>query len=199
MIEIRFHGRGGQGAVIGGKILAVAVFSEGKFVQAFPTFGVERRGAPVMAFVRADDKRINLRSQIYNPDHLVILDPTLLNDDNTFRGFKGEGVVLINTKLDPDKLSHMPKLKGLNVATVDAGAIAIKNRLGSPQSPIVNTAILGAFCKATGICSIESVLTAIKKGVPIKADANAKAAQEAYDEVKLCGESRIAKEEIRDS
>lgn len=187
MIEIRFHGRGGQGAVIGGKILATAIFAEGKFVQAFPTFGVERRGAPVMAFVRADEKRINIRSQIYNPDHLVILDPTLLNDPATFSGFKGEGVVLINTKLNLEQLKEVPKLKGFKLAAVDAGAIALKNKLGSPSSPIVNTAILGAFCKITGICSVESVLNAIKKGVPIKADANAMAAQEAYDQVSFEG------------
>ena len=185
MIEIRFHGRGGQGAVIGGKILATAVFTEGKFVQAFPSFGVERRGAPVTAFVRIDDARIDLRSQIYKPDHLIILDPTLLNNPATFDGFKGEGWVLINAKKPPEELAKHPKLAGLNIATVDASGVAVRNRLGSAMSPIVNTAILGAFCRITGICAIDAVLAAIKKGVPVKADANAKAAREAYDEVKF--------------
>lgn len=185
MIEIRFHGRGGQGAVIGGKILAVAIFSEGKFVQAFPTFGVERRGAPVAAFVRVDDERIDLRSQIYNPDHLIILDPTLLNDPSTFQGFKKDGWILINTKADLEKISKFPKLADVKIAAVDASGIASRNHLGSPSSPIVNTAILGAFCRITGICSIDSICGAIKNGVPTKPEANIKAAREAYDEVKF--------------
>jgi 2-oxoacid:acceptor oxidoreductase gamma subunit (pyruvate/2-ketoisovalerate family) len=183
MIEIRFHGRGGQGAVIGGKILAQAVFTEGKFVQAFPTFGVERRGAPVMAFVRADDERINLRSQIYTPDHLIILDPTLLNNEATFNGFRGKGWILINSPKAPEEFKDIPHLAGLQIATVDAGSIAIQNRLGSPMSPIVNTAILGAFCRVTEICSIDAILGAIEKGVPVKPEQNAKAAREAFDSV----------------
>jgi 2-oxoisovalerate ferredoxin oxidoreductase gamma subunit len=185
MIEIRFHGRGGQGAVIGSKILAQAIFSEGKFVQAFPSFGVERRGAPVEAFVRVDDKRIDLRSQIYAPDHLVILDPTLLNNKGTFDGFKGHGWILVNTGHSPEELGEVLELKGVRLATVDASAIAVRNRLGSPLSPIVNTAIVGAFCRITEICFIDSILAAIEKGVPIKPDLNAKAAQEAYEEVRF--------------
>ncbi|MFH0798736.1 MAG: 2-oxoacid:acceptor oxidoreductase family protein [Pseudomonadota bacterium] len=185
MIEIRFHGRGGQGAVIGGTILATAVFAEGKFVQAFPSFGVERRGAPVTAFVRIDDLRINLRSQIYQPDHLIILDPTLLGNKAAFDGFKGEGWVLINTKKTPEELSQIQKLANFKLASVDASSIAVRNRLGSAMSPIVNTAIIGAFCRITGICSMDAVAKAIKKGVPIKAEANAKAAMEAFEEVKF--------------
>lgn len=185
MIEIRFHGRGGQGAVVGGKILATAIFSEGKFVQAFPTFGVERRGAPVAAFVRVDDERIDLRSQIYNPDHLIILDPTLISNPATFDGFKGEGWILINSKASLEAASKKDILGKFKVAVADASGIAVRNRLGSPTSPIVNTSILGAFCRITGICSIDSVCNAIKEGVPIKPDANMRAAREAYDEVKF--------------
>lgn len=184
MIEIRLHGRGGQGAVIAGKILATAVFTEGKFVQAFPFFGVERRGAPVAAFVRIDDRRINLRSQIYRPDHLIILDSTLIKNPATFEGFKNEGYVLVNTRANIADIKKHPKFSGINLATVDASAIAIRNRLGSATSPIVNTAILGAFCKITNICSIDSVIGAINKGVPVQAEANAGAAREAYDEVR---------------
>ncbi|MFA4873863.1 MAG: 2-oxoacid:acceptor oxidoreductase family protein [bacterium] len=187
MIEIRFHGRGGQGAVVGGKILATAIFSEGKFVQAFPSFGVERRGAPVTAFVRIDEKRIDLRSQIYRPDHLIILDPTLLNNPATFDGFKGEGWVLINAKRTPEEVRRVKRLEGLKVATVDASGIAVRNKLGSAMSPIVNTAILGAFCRVTGLCSITSIVESIKKGVPIEPGANAKAAEEAYGEVQFAG------------
>lgn len=183
MIEIRFHGRGGQGAVIGGKILATAVFAEGKFVQAFPSFGVERRGAPVTAFVRIDDMRIDLRSQIYQPDHLIILDPTLLNNPATFEGFKGNGWILINTKKHPSELAKLKYLINIKVATVDASGVAIRNRLGSAMSPIVNTAILGAFCRITGICSIDAVCAAITSGVPVKGEENAKAAREAFEGV----------------
>lgn len=183
MIEIRFHGRGGQGAVIGGKILATAVFAEGKFVQAFPSFGVERRGAPVTAFVRIDDTRIDLRSQIYKPDHLIILDPTLLNNAATFDGFRGAGFALINTKKTPEDLAKVPLLAPYRLAAVDATGIAVRHRLGSAMSPIVNTAILGAFCRISGICSLDAVCSAITKGVPIKAEANAKAAREAFAEV----------------
>ncbi len=183
MIEIRFHGRGGQGAVIGGKILATAIFSEGKFVQAFPAFGVERRGAPVAAFVRVDDKRIHLRSQIYTPDHLIILDPTLINQPATFQGFMNHGWVLINTTSDIATLRSISNLSNCKLATVDASHIAASNRLGSKMSPIVNTAILGAFCRVSDICSIDAILTAIEKGVPIKPEANAAAAKLAYDSV----------------
>lgn len=183
MIEIRFHGRGGQGAVIGGKILAAAIFTDGRFVQAFPMFGVERRGAPVTAFVRVSDERINLRSQIYTPDHLIILDPTLINSSSIFSGFKGDGWILINTKKSSSDFDAIKKTTKTNIATVDANGIAVRNRLGSATSPIVNTAICGAFCKISGICNIEALCESIKKGVPIKADANAKAAREAFDEV----------------
>ncbi len=185
MIEIRLHGRGGQGAVIGGKILATAVFSEGKFVQAFPAFGVERRGAPVTAFVRIDDHQINLRHNIYHPDHLIILDSTLMNNPATFDGFKPGGVILINTKHDPEVFRKNPRLAENRIATVDANAIAIKHKVGSATSPIVNTAILGAFIKVTEICSIDSVCKAVEKGVPIKPEANAAAARDAFAEVRI--------------
>lgn len=184
MIEIRLHGRGGQGAVIGGKILATAVFTEGRSVQAFPSFGVERRGAPVTAFVRIDDTQINLRHNIYHPDHLIVLDHTLMNDPAIFEGLKPGGTILINTKHDPEVFAKSPVLSGNRIATVDANAIAVRHKVGSATSPIVNTAIIGAFCKITEICSIESVCAAIMKGVPIKPEANAAAARDAYAEVK---------------
>jgi len=136
-----------------------------------------------MAFVRTDDERIDLRSQIYTPDHLIILDPTLLANSATFDGFRGDGWILINTDRSPDEFKNIPQLAGFQIATVNAGEIAIKNRLGSPMSPIVNTAILGAFCRVTKICSIDSILDAIKKSAPIKPEQNAKAAQQAFDSV----------------
>lgn len=188
MIEIRFHGRGGQGAVIGSKILATAAFAEGKFVQAFPFFGIERRGAPVTSYVRIDDKKIYLRNQIRHPDHLIILDPTLLAHPPTFQGFEGKGWVLINHKQRPHDMEELSQLKGLRVATIDASEIAHRNKLGSPLSPIVNTAILGAFARITNICTLDSIVDAIMEGAPHDPEANAKAAREAYEEVRFLSE-----------
>jgi 2-oxoacid:acceptor oxidoreductase gamma subunit (pyruvate/2-ketoisovalerate family) len=180
MVEIRIHGRGGQGAVVACKLLAEAVFQEGKFCQSFPAFGVERRGAPVAAFTRIDDKPITLRCEIYEPDHLVVLDPTLIGPVNVVAGLKPGGTVLINSDRPPGFF----KLPGsYKVVTVDAAHIAVKNRLGTKSTPIVNTAILGSFAKITGLVKLESILAAIEKGVPVKAENNKAAAREAYDTV----------------
>ncbi len=178
MIEFRFHGRGGQGAVIASKILACAFFAEGKYVQAFPQFGVERRGAPVQAFLRIDDDKIRIRNAVYTPDHLIVLDPNLIEQIDVTSGFTKEGLVLVNSAKPP---SEFKRLSGLKVATVDASKIAVDNRLGSASSPIVNTAIIGAFAKVSGLVGIDSVKAAILDDVPIKPDANAEAAQQAFD------------------
>jgi len=185
MIEIRFHGRGGQGAVVGSEILAAAAFSEGRFVQAFPFFGIERRGAPVTAYLRIDDRHIRLKSQIRHPNHLIILDPTLVKNPHTFEGYEGKGWVLMNHARRPHDMDSVPELSGLNVATVDANDIAVRNGLGSPSSPIVNTAILGAFVRITNLASIDSIVAAIERGVPVDPKANAQAAREAYEEVRF--------------
>ena len=176
MIEIRVHGRGGQGAVVACKTLAVAFFAEGKAVQAFPAFGVERRGAPVAAFVRADDQEILLRCEIREPDHLIVLDPTLLDAVNVAEGLKPGGWVVINTTDPPSKIPLPPDFR---VATVDAGAIGREHRLGSPNTPIVNTAILGAFAAATGLVGLEAVVQAIRQTVPGRAEENVAAARAA--------------------
>ena len=112
MIEIRFHGRGGQGAVIASKILASALFKEGKHAQAFPAFGGERRGAPVMAFTRFDKKNITRRSMVYEPDHVVILDESILGVADVTSGLKEGGWILINTPDLPLRLSPIPKISG---------------------------------------------------------------------------------------
>ena len=181
MVEIRMHSRGGQGAVVACKILASALFKEGKFSQAFPAFGVERRGAPVQAFIRIDDKPINLRTQIYEPDLLVVLDPTLLKTVNVTAGLKPGGKILINSALPPSEF-NIPDT--FEVHTVDAGKIALEHRLGSRSQPIVNTAILGAFSRLTNLVKIGPVLEAIKESVPVKPDANAAAALEAFEKFK---------------
>jgi 2-oxoacid:acceptor oxidoreductase gamma subunit (pyruvate/2-ketoisovalerate family) len=182
MIEVRFHGRGGQGAVVASKVLAVAFFHEGFYVQSFPAFGVERRGAPVMAFLRVDRQPIHLRINIYVPDHIVVLDPTLIGAIDVTSGLKQNGWIIINSHQPPEAFSH---LKGFRTATVDATSIAIRNGLGSRMSPIVNTAILGAFSKVTGLVGIDSIALAIREELAGKKNENAKAAREAYQEVKF--------------
>jgi len=182
MIEIRFHGRGGQGAQVASKVLAVAFFHENFYVQSFPAFGVERRGAPVMAFLRVDQETIYLRVNIYEPDHIVVLDPTLVGAIDVTSGLKQNGWILINSHQPPEEFNH---LKGFRTATVDATSIAIRNGLGSRTNPIVNTAILGAFSKVTGLVGIDSVALAIREEVPGKKNENVKAAREAYQEVRF--------------
>ena len=180
MIEIRFHGRGGQGTVVASKILADAVTREGKYVQAFPEFGVERRGAPVAAFARISDTKIWPRHKIYEPDHIVILEPTLIGAVPLLDGLKPGGWILVNTAKKPSELSFS---KDYKVATVNATKIALKYRLGSAASPIVNTAIVGAFAKIIPVVKLETLLDAVEEGVPIKPKENRNAAEEAYHSV----------------
>src|SRR5512136_2522756 len=179
MLEIRFHGRGGQGAVIASKILASALFKEGKYAQAFPAFGAERRGAPVMAFTRFDQKAITRRSMVYEPDHVVVLDEPILDLVDVTAGLKEGGWILINTPKPP---SDFPRYKKYRVATVDANRIAAENGLGTATAPVVNTVILGAFSKATGLVGLKAVLEGIKEYVPSKPEANAAAAQAAFEQ-----------------
>lgn len=178
MIEIRFHGRGGQGTVIASKALAVAVAKEGRFVQTFPEYGVERRGAPVVAFTRIDDTPIYIRSKIYEPDHLVVLEPTLIGVIDVTEGLKPGGWIIINTDKSP---RDFPKFANFKTATIDATSIAVKYGLGSKAAPIVNTAILGAFAKITGFVGMDAVREAVKELSPVKPEDNVKAAEEAYE------------------
>jgi pyruvate ferredoxin oxidoreductase gamma subunit/2-oxoisovalerate ferredoxin oxidoreductase gamma subunit len=178
VIEIRFHGRGGQGAVVASTILAVACFIEGKFCQAFPAFGVERRGAPVEAYIRVDDSKIHLRTNVYAPDHVLVLDPTLIEVADVGRGLKPGGTLLLNTE---KSAAGFPAFASFALATVDASRIALGHRLGSRTHPIVNTAILGAFARATGLVSLDAISEAIRQEVPAMQDANVAAAEEAYN------------------
>ena len=180
MIEIRFHGRGGQGAQVASKVLAVAFFHQGSYVQSFPAFGVERRGAPVMAFLRVDQQPIQLRVNIYTPDHIVVLDPTLIGAIDVTSGLKRNGWILINSSHSPEAFNS---LKDFRVATVDATSVALRNGLGSRTNPIVNTAILGAFSKITSLVGIDSIALAIREELPVKKGENAQAAREAFEEV----------------
>ncbi len=180
MFEIRFHGRGGQGSVVASDILAKAVFLEGKDVQSFPFFGVERRGAPVLAFTRIDDKPIRVKTGIYEPDCVVVLDPSLLKGQNVTAGLKDGGFLLINTDKKPEEIGL--HFRGVT-ATVDATDIALRHGIGSKTSPIVNTAILGALAKLTSLVKFDSVAKAIIDSVPNKPDENAAAAKEAFEKV----------------
>ena len=177
MRELRIHGRGGQGAVVASKILASALFLEGRSVQSFPAFGVERRGAPVTAFLRFSDGPILLRCEINEPDDLIVLDPTLLKAVDVTTGLKPGGSILINSDRGPEAYHHLGA--GFRVATVDASAIAERLGLGSRNQPIVNTAILGAFAAFTCYVGLESVCRAIAGEVPDRADVNVAAARDA--------------------
>jgi 2-oxoacid:acceptor oxidoreductase gamma subunit (pyruvate/2-ketoisovalerate family) len=177
MREIRFHGRGGQGTVIASHLLAVALFREGKQVQAFPAFGVERRGAPVTAFLRLSDEPILLRCEIREPDDLVVLDPTLITATDLTAGLKPGGGILINSASPPERYADLHRL--FKVATVDASAIAARHSLGSRTQPIVNTAILGAFAAWSALVELESICEAIRETVSKRPDVNIAAAREA--------------------
>ena len=182
MIEIRYHGRGGQGVVIASEVLADTAFREGKQVQSFPAFGVERRGAPVMAFTRIDDRPIRVRCQIYEPDHIVILDPTLLDVLDVTAGLKEGGWIVLNSADPPESFGLHDRFR---VGTVDASHIALKYRLGPRNAPIVNTSILGAFSRITGLVGLETLCEAVHDAVPIRQDENVQAVREAFESAVL--------------
>lgn len=180
MLEIRFHGRGGQGTVLAAKIIADVVLRQGeKQCLAIPEFGVERRGAPVMAYARVSDKPILARTRIYAPDALVVLDPTLYASD-IVKGIKPGGTVLTNG--EPEDIARLAKRwQGLKFIAVPAHKIALELKLGSASSPIVNTAMCGAAAAVFGLCKIDALLQCVREAVPVKADANVEAARRAYE------------------
>ena len=179
MISIRFHGRGGQGAVVASKLLATALFREGWQVQAFPSFGAERSGAPVAAFVRADRRPITVHYQVYQPDHVVVLDPVLLETIDVTAGLRPGGWIVVNTPRSPDALALG---RAWNIGTSGATAIALGHGLGSRTTPIVNTAMVGAFARLTGLVSLDAVLETITELVPADPTANQDAAREAFEQ-----------------
>ena len=192
MFEIRFHGRGGQGAVTAAELFALAAFLEGKEVQSFPQFGVERRGAPVAAFCRIDDEPITDHSNVYQPDCVIVLDISLVKTVNVIAGLKKDGLLILNTDQPPENYRY---LCSNCIATVDATSIAISKKLGSEKAPIVNTTILGAVAKATGAVKLASVLEAISQKIDKKADDNLRACEEAYEKTQI----QIIKKESENS
>ncbi|MBI4495576.1 MAG: 2-oxoacid:acceptor oxidoreductase family protein [Deltaproteobacteria bacterium] len=181
MIEIRFHGRGGQGAVIASKILAAALFREGRYAQAFPAFGGERRGAPVMAFTRFDRRKITRRSQVYEPDHVIVLDESIFEIVEVTAGLRPGGWILINTAQPPASFST--RFGPYRIAAVDASRIAREHGLGSGTAPLVNTVILGAFARVSRLIGLEAVIEGIREYVPGKVEENVAAARKAHAQV----------------
>ena len=184
MLEIRFHGRGGQGTVVATILLAKAFFRAGYQVQSFPFFGVERRGAPVEAYVRLDKEKILLRTNVYYPDHVVVQDKTLLHGVNVTRGLKPGGWILINSTAPP---ADRKPFINYQLALVDANRIALRNQLGTRTYPIVNTSMIGAFARMTGMPPLDAIRDVIREEVPDTFMQNIAAAEDAYGEVQLLG------------
>ncbi len=179
--EIRWHGRGGQGAWTASEILAKAAILEGKNIQSFPEFGPERMGAPVNSYTRISEAPINLHCSVYNPDIVVVLDSTLLKAVPATQGLKENGVLVVNTKATPAEIRKKLNLKTGKVWTVPATEIAIRI-LGRP---ITNTAMIGAVARATQIVSLESIEKAAKERFPPNiAEKNIPIIREAYKEAK---------------
>ncbi len=179
MIEIRFHGRGGQGAVTSAELLAQAAIAEGKYAQAFPSFGPERRGAPVLAFARIDEEPIRLRTQVYEPDVCIVLDEPLMNIVDVESGMGPEGIVIINTHKSIDELKTQYKLNPKRkIVAVDATKIALEG-LGRP---ITNTTMLGALIKATACVQVETMKAPLDHRFGRIAEKNYNVLQRAYQE-----------------
>lgn len=181
MYEIRFHGRGGQGAVVASKILAKALVEEGKFVRATPAFGFERRGAPVAAFLRFDDKEIRQYTNIYRPNCVICLDPTLPKTVDIFSGIPGEGVWVQCTKKEIQELSIPKVIRKVGLCDGFGIALEIIGR------PITNSVMLGAFAKTTGLVSIDSICKAMESVAFRDAalEKNIEAATKAFNQTKV--------------
>jgi len=183
-IAIRLHGRGGQGSVTSAELVAQAAIIEGKYAQAFPSFGPERRGAPVQAFIRIDDhKPIRVRAGVTKPDIVVVLDPSLLNIVDITSGLKEGGIMVLNIKdsFEEFKEKYNKKYK---LAMIDATSIA-REFLGRP---IVNTAMIGALVRASGIVKLESLYQPLELRFGRMAEQNINAMKKSYEETRIKGE-----------
>jgi 2-oxoacid:acceptor oxidoreductase gamma subunit (pyruvate/2-ketoisovalerate family) len=186
LVEICFHGRGGQGAVTAANLLAAAALQDGnKGVQAFPFFGAERRGAPVRAFARISNEEIHLRSEIYNPDIVIVLDESIMDIVDVLKGVKTDGKILINTRQKPDEFAFS---KQYHVATVDATGIALKYDILVGGIPVVNTPILGSIPRILDRVTLPSIQDVIRNkwtGKKELGERNVKATQDAYDHTEV--------------
>lgn len=177
MLEIRFSGRGGQGVVVASQMLGLAFFKAGAYPQCYSLFGGERRGAPVVAFLRVDDKKILLKCEIGQADELLCFDDGLVSAAEVQPLLRPGGRLLINTSRRPESFSD---LSGFERAFVDGAAISREAGL-----PAVNSAVLGAYCRFGGRFSLETLLQAVAEGVPAKRSENLEAAKRAYERVVL--------------
>jgi pyruvate ferredoxin oxidoreductase gamma subunit len=176
MIEIRIHGRGGQGNVAAAELLSIAAFKDGKFAQAFPSFGAERIGAPVQAFVRIDDKKVRTREDVRTPDFLIIQDAFLIDTVPVFDGLKPDGLIVVNSDRLPEDLNIKTTA---TIVTIPATEIALEI-IGRP---IPNAVMIGAFCSVTGLVSLTAVQEAIMGKFPGKVGENNVAALERAHEI----------------
>jgi 2-oxoacid:acceptor oxidoreductase gamma subunit (pyruvate/2-ketoisovalerate family) len=180
MFEVRLHGRGGQGAVTSAELLALATINEGKYGQAFPSFGPERRGAPVVAFFRSDDKQIKVRTEITNPDLVLVLDPSILRIVNVTAGLKDDGILVANTRYTAGEIRKELGLK-CRLAVVNATKIAFEE-LGIP---VTNTTMLGALLKAKPIVNPDSLIGPLRGRFGRIAEKNIHAFERAIRETEL--------------
>jgi len=186
LTEVRWHGRGGQGAKTAGYILAIAAAEAGWNIQAFPDYGAERRGAPMKSYVRISDAPIRLRSGVKNPDIVIVLDATLLGTENVTAGLADDALVIINTPLDPEIVRRQLQNQKVRVATVDASGIS-QATIGRA---IPNTPMLGALAKLTDVVTLEGAKAGARKQLGEKLaaaviEANMAAIERAYEEVKV--------------
>ena len=178
MIEIKFRGRGGQGAVIASEILGRAFFLEGKYPQCFSVFGGERRGAPVIGFLRVDEEPILLKCQIYHPDQMIIFDFSLIDEMEILQELKPGGLLLINTNREIDSFK---KLRAFKMGLINAGPIARSAGVGDT----FNTAMLGAYVRLTHLVKMETLIEVVRVIIPTKVEENVRALKEAYEKVKI--------------
>jgi 2-oxoacid:acceptor oxidoreductase gamma subunit (pyruvate/2-ketoisovalerate family) len=174
MLEIKLHGRGGQGVVVASQILARAFFLMGMYPQCYSLFGGERRGAPVTSFLRVDGKKILLKCEIKRPDQMIFMAPDLINEREIDIILKPKGLILINTSLTADQFS---RLRTYQLSLVDASSIAEQVGLGRT----INTAVLGAYCRANSSIPMTCLESAIKEAVPTRVEINLEAARRAYE------------------
>jgi pyruvate ferredoxin oxidoreductase gamma subunit len=177
MVELRFHGRGGQGAVTSAELLALAAIAQGKFAQSFPKFGPERRGAPVIAFARISDKQIRDRTAVQHPSIVIVLDPSLLSIINTSEGMPDDGIQIVNTNKTAAELREEFGLKG-KLVTLNANRIAAEE-IGRV---ITNTTMLGAAMRATGLVDVDGLIEQLKIRFGRIAEGNINAFKRAYKE-----------------
>ena len=186
LFEVRWHGRGGQGAKTAAQFLAEAALDAGKFIQAFPEYGPERAGAPIRTYTRISDHPINIHSGVTNPEVVIVIDPSLLDSIDVTEGLGENGVLVVNTDQSPEEIKKKTSFNKGKVATCDATKISLEI-LGIPMP---NTPMLGALLKVVSLVSLEKIETQVrnkflKKIGPEKTEANIKAIRRAYEEVRV--------------